>query len=85
MFSVLVLLNPHGNFMKYCHILGNKGTERFSNFPKVTEHQCWDSNPGSHIPETRFFNAMSCCCSTSNKYIIYKPREGQWAKIIREI
>lgn len=60
---VFVLLNLHSNFMKYCHRLGNKGTERLSNFPKVPRHQGWDSDPGSQVPETRLFNTMSCCSS----------------------
>lgn len=60
---VFVLLNLHSNFMRYGHRLGNKGTERHSNFPKVTQHQGWDSEPGSQVPETRLLNAMSCCSS----------------------
>ena len=60
---VFVLLNLHSNFMRYCHRLGNKGTERLSNISKVPQHQGWDSDPGSQVPETRLSNTMSCCSS----------------------
>lgn len=60
---VFVLLNLHSNFMRYCHGLGNKGTERLSNVPKVPQHQGWGSDPGSQVPETRLSNTMSCCSS----------------------
>ena len=60
---VFVLLNLHSNFTRYGHRLGNKGTERRSNFPQVTQHQGWDSDPGSQVPETRLLNTMSCCSS----------------------